>query len=361
MTTVGSPAPTESAGDAGASGDAGSRYLKQMRFDPIGPAGQRRLDAARVLVVGVGALGSVITEQLVRAGVGTVRLVDRDLVERSNLQRQVLYAEADISRPKAAVAGERLRAINSDITIDPHIADFTPANARQLADGCDLLIDGTDNLETRYLLNDLAVQTGRPWVYGGCVGSFGQSALIVPGRTPCLRCLFPDPPPADALPTCDTAGVLGPAVHLVASLESTAALKWIVAGHPDGAVAFLTVADPWNGTFRRVTLADPQPDCPTCGRHEFDWLDGRRGSVAVVLCGRNTVQIAAPAGGFDLPAVAARLAADGTVQTLPFLTRWQPRDRDGWTVTLFADGRTLVEGTEDIAAARSLHAKYIGA
>ena len=362
MTSAGSPTPNSPVdAESRDAIDPDSRYLKQMRFDPIGAAGQRRIDAARVVVVGVGALGSLITEQLVRAGVGTVRLVDRDLVERSNLQRQVLYTEADIGRPKAAVAGERLQAINSDILIEALIADFTPANAEQLAGGCDLLIDGTDNLETRYLLNDLAVGSSRPWIYGGCVGSFGQSALVVPGRTPCLRCLFPDPPPADALPTCDTAGVLGPAVHLIASLESTAALKWIVQGHPDDAAAALTVADPWTGTFRRVTLADRQADCPTCQRRELDWLEGRRGSVAVVLCGRNTVQIAAPPGGFDLAAVADRLAADGTVQTLPFLTRWRPRDRDGWTVTLFADGRTLIEGTEDITAARSLHAKYIGA
>ena len=338
--------------------DPGSRYLKQMRFGPIGAAGQRRIDATSVLVVGVGALGSLAAEQLARAGVGTVRVVDRDLVEKSNLQRQVLYTEADLGRPKAAVAAERLRAINSDVTIEAIVEDFTAANARRLLGEADLIVDGTDNLETRYLINDLAVAAERPWVYGGCVGSFGQAALVVPGETPCLRCLFPDPPPPEALPTCDTAGVLGPAVHLVSSLQSAAAIRWIVTRQ---AVAAMTVVDPWEGVFRRVELAERQSDCPTCARRELDWLAGRRGSVAVALCGRNAVQVAAPGDGFDLAAVTARLAADGTVQSLPFFTRWSPRERDGWTVTVFPDGRTIVEGTEEIAAARSLHAKYIGA
>ena len=338
-----------------------SRYAKQERLDAIGEAGQRRLGTSRVLVVGVGALGSLIVEQLARAGVGTIRLVDRDLVERSNLQRQMLYTEADAAAgvPKAEAAAARLRAINSEIAIEPFVEDVTPANARRLADGCDLLIDGTDNLETRYLLNDLALATDRAWVYGGCVGTFGQAAAFVPGRTPCLRCLFPEPPPPELLPTCDTAGVLGPAVHLIASIESALAMRLLVEGR-DAIEPALVAADPWEGTFRRVRLGDPLPDCPACSRGDYEWLAGRRTTAAVALCGRRAVQIAA-SEAFDLDAATERLRSDGEVSSSRFLVRWTPRERPDWRVTLFPDGRTIVEGTDDIGAARALHARYIGA
>ena len=338
-----------------------SRYLKQERVAAIGPEGQHRLGQAAVLVVGVGALGSLIVEQLVRAGVGTVRLVDRDLVERTNLQRQLLYTEADADAaiPKAAAAADRLRAVNSEVVVEAFVEDFTAASARRLLGNSDLILDGTDNLETRYLINDLALAEDTPWIYGGCVGTFGQAAAIVPGRTPCLRCLFPEPPPADAMPTCDTAGVLGPSVHAVASIQSALAMRLLVAGR-DAVRPAMTVLDPWEGICRQVTLGSPVAGCPACGSGTFDWLSGERGIAAVALCGRNAVQIGA-GEPFDLDSVADRLAADGAIERTRFLTRWRPRERDGWTVTLFPDGRTIIEGTEDVAAARSLHAKWIGA
>ena len=338
-----------------------SRYLKQMRVAAIGKVGQDAIGNASALLVGVGALGTLIADQLVRAGVGRVRLADRDLVERTNLQRQTLYTEADAeaAAPKAIAAADRLRLANSEVAIEPFVEDVTPANIERLADGCDLLVDGTDNLETRYLLNDLAWASDRPWVYGGCVGTLGQAAAFVPGRTPCWRCLFPEPPPPDAMPTCDTAGVLGPSVHLVASIESALALRLIVDGR-DAVEPAMTIADPWEGVFRRIELARPVADCPCCKRGERDWLRGERAAVAVTLCGRNAVQIAA-VSAFDLDATAERLRTEGEIEAGRFLVRWRPAERPGWTVTLFRDGRTIVEGTEDIAAARSLHAKFIGA
>ena len=338
-----------------------SRYLKQMRVAAIGDEGQAAIDAARVLIVGVGALGSTIADQLVRAGVGTVRVVDRDLVEHTNLQRQTLYTEADASAavPKATAAADRLRQVNSDITIEAFVEDATPSNIERLATGCDLLIDGTDNLETRYLLNDLAWQSRRPWVYGGCVGTFGQAAALIPNRTPCWRCLFPEPPPADAVPTCDTAGVLGPAVQLIASIESTLVLKLLVAGadEVDGA---MHIVDPWDGVLRRIQLASPIDDCLCCQRQQYEWLSGSRCVDAVALCGRNAVQIAA-SGGFDLAATAERLRAEGEISGNRFLTRWTPAERGDWQVTLFPDGRTIIEGTDDVGLARAFHARFIGA
>ena len=355
-----SPGPDSDSSSA-SRGETSDRYLKQRRLPCIGDEGQDRLAGGRVLVVGVGALGSLITEQLVRAGVGHLRLVDRDIVDRTNLQRQLLYTDADAEAglPKALAAEARLRAVNREVRIESHVMDVTPSTIGGLVEGVDVLIDGTDNLETRYLLNDVAIDRARPWVYGGCVGTFGQAAALVPGRTPCFRCLFPEPPPTDALPTCDSAGVLGPAVHVIASLESTLAMRLLVDGPTNVPSAMLT-ADPWAGTFRRVELGEPASDCPACQRRELEWLSGERTPAAVSLCGRNTVQIAAPAAGFELPQIVERLEQDGAVEQTRFLVRWHPRERPGWRVTLFRDGRTLIEGTDDVAAARAFHARFIG-
>ncbi|MBW8884061.1 MAG: ThiF family adenylyltransferase, partial [Planctomycetia bacterium] len=273
-----------------------SRYARQMRFAPLGVEGQRKLLASRALVVGCGALGSVIANTLVRAGVGKLRIVDRDFLELNNLQRQVLYDEDDVSAglPKAIAAKNRLERINSGVKIEPIVADVDHTNLERLLQDVDCLVDGTDNFETRFLLNDAAVKLGRPWVYGGCIGAEGQTLTILPGQTPCLRCLMPEPPPPGTTPTCDSAGILGTIIGVVASIEANEALK-ILSGHAEAISRTWTVLDLWDNTVRQIKLdSDRTPDCPCCGRHEFPWLAGERGSHTAVLCGRNAVQLSFP-------------------------------------------------------------------
>jgi molybdopterin-synthase adenylyltransferase len=277
------------------------RYHRQMLLMQIGAEGQRRLGEARVLLVGCGALGSVLAEQLVRAGVGDLRIVDRDVVELTNLQRQVLFDEEDArdASPKAVAAAQRLRNVNSLVRVEPVVADFSPNNAEELCEmpggAPRLLLDGTDNVQTRYLINDLAVQRGLPWVYGACVGTEGRVATILPGRTACLRCLFPHPPPGSDLPTCDTAGVLAPAAAVVASMQATAAIQLLTgAAVTQRLVAF----DLWAGEFRSISTAGARlEDCPCCGRHHFEFLEGG-GDPLTTLCGRNAVQIAGGRGQY---------------------------------------------------------------
>ncbi|NOZ41467.1 MAG: thiazole biosynthesis adenylyltransferase ThiF [Planctomycetes bacterium] len=336
------------------------RYRRQLRYAPLGEKGQRRLLQARVLVVGSGALGCVVADTLVRAGVGFVRLVDRDFVEVDNLHRQVLFDEADAEAqlPKAIAAARRLARINSTIEIDPIVADLNATNIRQLADDVELIVDGTDNFETRYLLNDYAVANKKPWIFGGCVGAEGQTLAIVPGETPCLSCIMPEPPPAAAQPTCETAGVLGPIVNVIASLQAMEALK-LLSGNREQLNPAMTFVDLWNNQIRSIGVsASRSDDCPTCGQRDFAWLEGRRGSAITRLCGRNSVQIAPTTPEpVDLPALAQRLSAVGKVTTNSFLLRLKV---DNYLLTLFADGRTIVGGTDDPAVARTVLAKYIG-
>ena len=312
-----------------------------------------------MLVCGCGALGSVLANTLVRAGVGKITIVDRDFLETSNLQRQVLFQESDVASglPKAIAAAERLRAINSTIDVTPHVADVTAATLPALAAGHDLILDGTDNFETRLLLNDYAIREGVPWVYGGVIGAEGRVMPIVPGETACLACLVPEPPAAGETPTCDSAGVLGPAVGVVASLQAVEAIKLLV-GAPDDLAHGLTVVDLWSGRWRRLEVK-PDPDCRCCGERRFDWLEGRRGSQAVVLCGRGAVQISPPAGSppVDLPAMRAKLAPLGEVSGNDHLLRLR---YEGHDVTVFADGRAIVGGVEDEAQARSVWARCVG-
>jgi len=338
------------------------RYVRQMRFTPLGEQGQQRLSAARVLVCGCGALGSVLANTLARAGVGFLRLVDRDVLETSNLQRQVLYDEADVAAglPKAVAAQNKLQRINSQIQVESIVADVDHRNIRRLADDVDLLLDGTDNFETRFLLNDAAVALEMPWIYGGCIGAEGQTMTILPGETACLTCLMQDVPPPGTTPTCDTAGILGPAVNVVASLQAVEALK-ILSGHREAVSRQLTVFEIWDNRIRQISLERlrEQVDCRTCKQRDFPWLEGRRGSQTAVLCGRNSVQLSPsdPAQRISLPSLAKSLEAVGRVHVNPFLLRLTV---EPYTITLFADGRAIVSGTEQIAEAKTAFAKYIG-
>jgi adenylyltransferase/sulfurtransferase len=332
-----------------------------MRFAPLGEEGQRRLLAARILVVGCGALGSVAADLLVRAGVGFVRLIDRDFLEADNLHRQVLYDERDVAQqlPKAVAAARRLAQINSAIEIEPVVADLSAENMATLADDVHLLVDGTDNFDVRYLINDYAVAHGKPWVFGGCVGAEGQMLAILPGETPCLGCLMPEPPPAETQPTCETAGVIGPIVNVIASLQSAEALK-ILSGNLEAVNRRLTIVDLWSNQIRSIGIARVRGEhgCRTCGKRDFPWLDGRRGSAAVSLCGRNAVQLApATPGRVSLVELAAKLQAIGNVSVNEFLLRLEV---DKYRLTVFADGRTIIGGASDPAEARVVHARYIG-
>ena len=338
-----------------------SRYARQMRFAGIGRAGQEKLLASKALVVGCGALGAVIANTLARAGVGMLRIVDRDFLELNNLQRQVLYDEDDVAAglPKAIAAKNRLEKINSTIRIEAVVADVDHANIERLLAGIDCLIDGTDNFETRFLLNDAAVKLGIPWVYGGCLGAEGQSLTILPGQTPCLRCLMPEPPPPGSTPTCDSAGILATIIGVVASLEANEALK-ILSGHVEAVSRTWTVLDLWDNTLRQIKLDSARTaDCPCCGRLEFPWLSGQRGSHTAVLCGRNAVQLSFPGrGDVPLESLADKLAAVGQVTRNKYLVRATIGKHQ---LTVFPDGRAVIGGTEDIAEAKSVYAKYIGA
>lgn len=337
------------------------RYARQIRYARLGEAGQRRLLASRVLICGCGALGTVLANTLARAGVGKLRIVDRDFIETNNLQRQVLFDEDDVAAalPKAVAAANKLRRINSEIEIEPIVADITPSNILPMCEGVDMILDGTDNFETRFLLNDVAVKLGIPWVYGGCLGCEGQTMTILPGDTPCLRCLIPEPPAAGATPTCDTAGILAPIINVIASIEAQEAIK-ILSGHREAIQRTLTVIELWDNRIRQVKLDKLREsvDCPACRRGEFSWLAGDRASQSAVLCGRNAVQVT-PAGRekLSLDTLAEKLSAVGQVSRNPFLLR---ATIDPYVLTIFPDGRAIIAGTDDIGVARTVYAKYVG-
>jgi adenylyltransferase/sulfurtransferase len=336
-----------------------SRYSRQTRFAPFGDGGQHRVAQASVAIVGCGALGSVQAELLTRAGVGRLRLIDRDFVELSNLQRQFLFDESDArdALPKAVAAARRLAQINSDVTIQPVVADLTASNADELFEGIDLILDGTDNFETRYLINDVTAAGGvaTTWVYGAAVGSYGIQLAITPGETACFRCIYPDPPQG-AQPTCETAGVLGPVTATIAALQSANALK-ILAGGADSVVARLTTIDLWTGEIRQLDPPARDPNCPCCARREFAYLDGSR-RAPVSLCGRNAVQIHERAQRINLSELALRLGSIGPVQSNEFALRVALHP---YELTVFPDGRAIIKGTTDIGLARSLYARYVGA
>jgi len=319
------------------------------------------LAASRALICGCGALGSVIANTLVRAGVGKVRIVDRDFVELSNLARQALFDEADAvaGLPKAVAAAEKLRGVNSGVEIEPVVADVNHENIERLCDGVDVILDGTDNFETRFLLNDAAVKLGLPWIYGGCVGAEGQTMTILPGETPCLRCLMEKCPVPGSTPTCDTAGILGPIVGVIASIEAMEAIK-ILSGNRDGVSRQLTVVDLWQNQIKHVDVSHlrDEVDCLTCKRKEFSWLAGREGSRTAVLCGRNAVQLSHPGAKVSLDELAKRLSGMGQITMNQYLLRLNVSP---YEIAVFSDGRAIISGTDDIAIARTIYAKYIGA
>jgi adenylyltransferase/sulfurtransferase len=337
------------------------RYARQVRFAPLGKEGQQRLLASRVLICGCGALGTVLANTLARAGVGFLRIIDRDFIERNNLQRQVLFDEDDIAAelPKAVAAVNKLRRINSEIQFEPIVADLDPSNVLKFTSDVNLIVDGTDNFETRFLINDVAVKQRLPWVYGGCLGAEGQTMTILPGETPCLHCLIPEPPPAGATPTCDTAGIVSPIINVIASIQSMEAIK-VLSGNRDAIQRSLTVIDLWENRIRQVNVSGlrEQVDCPTCKKGEFPWLAGERGSQTAVLCGRNAVQLSPPAGTrLSLDELAEKLSGVGRVSRNPFLLRLAV---DDYFLTVFPDGRAIIGGTDEIAEAKTVYARYIG-
>ena len=337
----------------------GERYSRQMLFAGIGAAGQQRLLASSAVVVGCGAIGAASAALLVRAGVGRVRVLDRDFVEPSNLQRQTLFDEADAQAalPKAAAAERKLRAINSSVSIEGLVADLSPRNAAELLAGFDLILDGTDNFETRLLVNDFAVSAGCPWIYAAAVAAYGVTFTIRPGHTACLACLLASSSNGHGLDaTCDTVGVLGPVVNLVASLEVAEALK-LLSGNPAALHDRLVSCDVWAGRFQSVRVA-PDPACRACTRHEFTYLSGQS-QPHITLCGRDSVQIHERTRSLDLAALRQRLAPTvADVRQNDFLLCFRVAP---YQMTVFADGRAILKGTQDPAVARSLYARYIGA
>jgi adenylyltransferase/sulfurtransferase len=332
------------------------RYARQIRFAPLGEAGQQRIQASRVAIIGLGALGTVQAELLARAGVGMLRLVDRDFVEFNNLQRQFLYDEADANDvlPKAVAAARRLARINSSIQIDPVVADLAPGSAEELLEGMELILDATDNFETRYLINDYALREGVPWIYGAAVASYGLKLVIVPGRSACLRCVYPEPPQG-LQPTCETEGVLGPATAAIASLQAGDALKMLALG-PEAVIPCLTTLDVWTGQIRQTAPPVSDPDCPCCARREFPYLDGQC-RAPVSLCGRNAVQIHERSRPLDLTELATRLRPLAAVRVTEFALR---AFLEPYELTVFPDGRAIIRGTSDTGVARSVYARYIG-
>jgi molybdopterin/thiamine biosynthesis adenylyltransferase len=339
-----------------------ARYSRQILFSPIGDEGQRKINASKVAIVGLGALGTVLANHMVRAGVGYIRLIDRDFVETSNLQRQMLYDEHDAQSlvPKAEAAARRLRAINSQVTIESHVTDLNSTNAEALLGGVDLVLDGTDNFSVRFLINDTCVKLNMPWIYGGAVASRGVALTILPGQTPCLRCLFPQAPAAGTTETCDTAGVIGGIIHVVASFQATEALKLLV-GDSERLNKDMQQWDLWFNQYSSIQVSSAKKkNCPACAHHEYDYLDRAiEGDTIQTLCGRNSVQIhPVVAASFVLEDWENRLKPLGAVDRNRFLLRFQAGP--DLALVLFPDGRALIQGTDDPTLAKSLYSRYIG-
>ena len=333
------------------------RYSRQVLFTPIGREGQEKLGRARVVIVGCGALGTAQANALVRAGVGAVRVIDRDFVDESNLQRQLLFDEADAAQnlPKAVAAERHLRRLNSGVEVEGVVADADALSVERLLRGFDLILDGTDNFEARYLINDAAIKLGMPWIYAAVVGSYAATLTILPGRTPCLACVFPERPQG-LQETCDTAGVIAPAVAWAAAMQTAEALK-ILTGHEDALRGTLASFDVWKNYAQQVT-PHRNPECPACARRRFTYLEGDGLSRSTRLCGRDSVQIRPPnSAALDLAALRARLERLGEVRANEFLLRCR---LEAYELTVFADGRALVKGTDDPAVARRIYAQYIG-
>jgi adenylyltransferase/sulfurtransferase len=334
------------------------RYSRQTLLSEIGLEGQERLRYARVVVIGVGALGTALASGVVRAGVGYIRLVDRDFIEEHNLQRQTLFDEDDIAAnlPKAVAAANKLRRINHLVTVDPIVSDVGPDNVETYIRDCDVVLDGGDNFEVRMLVNDACLKHSVPWIYGAAIGMYGMTAPFLPGEGPCFRCMISDLPAPGSVDTCDTVGVLGTVPQVVAALQVTEALK-LLTGQPEALCRDLRYIDVWRGTTERIQLAR-QPSCPACDLEDFEFLEGRRGTSSSALCGRDAVQVKprdVPAPNFA--ALVPRLAPLGEVTHNDYLLRFRT---EGHELTLFRDGRAIIKGTSDPGVARALYARYLG-
>lgn len=335
------------------------RYSRQIRFTPIGEAGQQRLASSRVLLIGLGALGTVAADQIVRAGVGFLRMVDRDFVELSNLQRQSLFDETDVaaSLPKAAAAEAKLRRINSSVQIESKVDDVNPSNIEDYLDGIDLVLDALDNFETRFVVNDACAKHGKPWIYTAAVGSYGLVMPVLPGKTPCLRCLMGSMPAPGTSPTCETAGVVAPITHIIASMQVAEALKFLT-GNLNPEDVRLTAYDVWSHRFQRIDVGqEATATCPVCSERQFEYLDGTP-LRTITLCGRNAVQlIPGVKGDIDFAQLSKSIAAFGSVQFNDFLLKCSSPP---YELTLFKDGRAIVKGTEEAGTARSVYSKMVG-
>ncbi|CAN5350081.1 molybdopterin-synthase adenylyltransferase MoeB [soil metagenome] len=334
------------------------RYSRQILFNQIGKNGQEKLLNSRVLLVGCGALGASHAEILGRAGVGFLRIVDRDFVEFTNLQRQTLYSESDAKErlPKAVAANNRLTEINSEIEIDAIVADVNHSNIESFVKDVDLILDGTDNFQIRYLINDTCVKLKKTWIYGAAVSSYGTTMTIFPNETPCLRCIFEEMPDAGSSPTCDTAGVIQPIISSISAIQTTEALK-ILTGNFDVLHKSLIQIDVWQNDWRKIKLGKPNKDCETCAKRNFEFLDAESAEFSAVLCGRNAVQIAPRATQINLENLAEKLKSHGEIKLNEYLLRLTIED---YELTVFRDGRAIIRGTDDISVARSVYAKYIG-
>ena len=334
------------------------RYSRQTLLPGFGRKGQQKLLSSTVALVGCGALGTAIASGLTRAGVGHIKIIDRDYVELSNLQRQTLFDERDVTQglPKAVVAVEKLRVVNSDIHLEPLVTDLNPFNIEHILSDVDLVLDGTDNFEARFLINDACVKYGLPWVYGAVIVTYGVTKSIVPQRTACLRCLMRDQPPPGTVPTCDTVGVLGAAASVIGALEVAQALKLLL----DGGEEFwnhLTQVDVWTGEWLQVQV-ERVPDCPTCGLGQYEFLEAKEGTFVTSLCGRDAVQVSVRGHvTLSLPQLAERLASSGQVQFNEYLLRCEV---EGYNIAVFPNGRAIIKGTTDETEARTVYAKYIG-
>ena len=335
------------------------RYSRQILFAGIGAEGQQALLNSRAVIIGCGALGSAQAEALARAGVGNLRIVDRDFVEFSNLQRQTMFTEHDAMErlPKVIACANHIAEINSGIAVEPEIADVNYSNIERLVAGADVVIDGTDNFATRYLINDACVKHQKDWIYGAAVGSYGVTMTIRPRETPCLRCIFPEAPPAASAPTCDTAGVIMPIISVVAAVQVSEALK-LLTGDVCSLHKSLMQFDVWRNEWRKISIGQPLNDCPTCALGRFETLNPEVREFAAVMCGRHAVQISpSESVHIDLGALREKLAPAGEVKANDYLLRFRTGE---YELTVFQDARSIIRGTDDIATARSLYSKYIG-
>jgi molybdopterin/thiamine biosynthesis adenylyltransferase len=334
------------------------RYSRQTLFGPVGKQGQERLQASSAAIIGCGALGTALANNLCRAGIGRLLIADRDYIELNNLQRQILFDEDDITRrlPKAVAAAEKLHRINSGVSIEALVEDINTDGIESLVRDVDLVLDATDNFETRYLLNDVCIKYNRPWIYSAVIASYGVTMNILPGDTPCLRCIFPEMPQPGTSPTCDTAGVLNGIVGAITGVASTEALKILLKDEKVSRAMFWM--DVWENTSERLELPR-QPDCPACGQHHYEFLDSLNGASSTSLCGRNAVQVrtAGHAASLDLPGLAERLQAVGQVSYNEYLLRFVV---DDYELTVFPDARAIIKGTDDAQVARSVYARYVG-